>query len=397
MDEIVNAFKEAYPQKKEGEASATQSSTTQTTETIPVPSTETSEPSEKPGETNTNTPASPPVFDPSEFNEKYGKKYGREIKEEKDLVDLFSYPTKTTELETKYKTLEDTHNLTKKQLDDLTAEYESKKENLKFIDIKKYFADENLYKTNQIKLKYPDKDINAIADVVKTDLTKASPVDLLIKRARLNDSDIYAGMDDSQVREVIASDFNGVDLDDPNSWDNVTKAKIAKAGKEARVELEALQKVELPVPIDVEKEKEIIYSKEKAKFDQVKNQWTPIVDKMLSNFTELVIPDETGKELYKYAPELSDSFKAEISKFVDYLAYTGQPINEQTIMDVLEGIKGRYIVKELPKIMKAHAQSVSTRVNDEWHAKVHNDVPLSDKTKPADKTNEVWSKMESML
>lgn len=390
MDEIVSAFKEAYGKKPDADEGGSTETVTQDSSTD----------APKPAETITDTPKPIETIelpDFSEFNQKYGKKYGREIKEEKELEDLFSYPTKYSELEGKYKNVEEAHNLTKKQLEELTSEYESKKENLKFIDLKKYFANEDLYKANQISLKYPDKDINAITDIVKTDLSKANPVDLLVKRARLNDGDIYSGMDDSQVKEVIASDFNGVDLNDPDAWDNVTKAKIAKASKEARLELEALQKVELPVPIDIEKEKEAIFSKEKTKFEQAKGQWMPIVDKMLSNFTELVIPDETGKELYKYTPELNDAFKAEVSTFVDYLAYTGQPVNEKTIVDVLEGIKGRYIARELPKIMKAHAQSVSTKVNDEWHAKVHNDVPISDKTKPADKGNEIWSKMESMI
>jgi hypothetical protein len=389
MDEIVNAFKEAYGKKPD---EVVPDKPIETVEQTTEAATEISKPAEtaKPAETVETQ-------DFGEFNQKYGKKYGREIKEEKELQELFSYPTKYTELEGKHKEMEQAYATTKKQLDDLTSEYESKKENLKFIDLKKYFANEDLYIANQISLKYPDKDINAITDIVKTDLSKANPVDLLIKRARLNDGDIYSGMDDSQVKEVIASDFNGVDLNDPSTWDNVTKAKIAKASKEARLELEALQKVELPVPIDIEKEKDAIFSKEKTKFEQIKSQWVPIVDKMLSNFTELVIPDETGKELYKYTPELNDAFKAEVSTFVDYLAYTGQPVSEKTIVDVLEGIKGRYIARELPKIMKAHAQSVSTKVNDEWHAKVHNDAPISEKTKPVDKSNEIWSKMESMI
>lgn len=387
MDEIVSAFKEAYPQKQqpvEGDNPI---------ETViegnePV---ETIVEKDKPTETNV-------IFDHNEFNEKYGKRYGREIKEEKELEDLFSYPTKYYELEGKYKSVEEAHNLTKKQLEDLTSEYESKKENLKFIDLKKYVG-EDLLKISEMRKKYPDKDVAIMTQIGSMDLSKADPIDLLVKKARMNDSDIYSGMDDSQVKKVIASDFDNVDLDDKSSWEDnpVIKAKVLKAAKEARAEFADLQKVELPGLVDVEKERELVFSKEKARIEQAKSQWTPIVDKMLSNFTELIIPDETGKEMYKYTPELNEDFKAEISQYVNYLAHAGQPINEKTITDVLEGIKGRYIARELPKIMKAHAQSVSTRVNDEWHAKVHNDVPISDKTKPADKGNEIWSKMESMI
>jgi hypothetical protein len=364
MNEIEQAFKESYPQKEQTiqEAVATETAevATETTEIKPDISTE-----------------STFTFDPKDFNDKFSKRIGREVKDETELDEIFSAPTKVSELSGKYKELEDTHNLTKQEYDNLKSEYESKKENYKYFDLRKYFASDEAFKTNQIKLKHPDKDERVISDIVMTDLGKADTVDLLIKRARLNDFDIYGGMDNSQIKEVLAADFNSADLDDPDSWDNVTKAKILKAGKEVRAEFKTLQDVELPVPVDVEKLREEFVSKEKAQFETVKNQWSPIVDKMVANFTELVIPDESGAELYKYAPEISDSFKTEVSKFVDYLAYTGQPVNEKTIMEVLENIKGRYIVKELPKIMKAHALKVSTQVNDEWHDKVNNNKPLS--------------------
>jgi hypothetical protein len=118
---------------------------------------------------------------------------------------------------------------------------------------------------------------------------------------------------------------------------------------------------------------------------------------MIANFTELVIPDEEGKELYKYTPELNDGFKAEVAKYVEFLAYTGQPLNESTITEVLESIKGRYIARELPKIMKAHALKVSTEIEDKWHNKVNNDKPLSDKSRPISDGNDIWSKMTDMV
>lgn len=387
MNEIINAFKTAYPQKSKNDQPDTPMvaqdvENNQNTDTTSI---------------NESVTSSNYTFDISDFNEKYGKHFGREIKEEKELNDLFSAPSKTTEWENKFKELESSHTLTKKELEDLRTEYESQKENLKFIDLKKYFANENLYKTNQLKLKYPDRDESIMADIVNTDLNKINAVDLLVKKAKFDDYDIYGQMDDTAIKEVIASDFNNVDLNDPESWDNITKAKIAKAAKQAKNELEVLQKIELPIPIDIEKEKEIVFSKERNRIEESKNQWNPIVEKMVADFKELIIPDETGKELYKYSPELNDSFKKEINQMVDYLAYTGQPINEQTITDVLESIKGKYIIRELPKILKSHALKVSTQVNDEWHQKIHNDVPLSENTRPASEKEQIWSKMAAMI
>ena len=299
--------------------------------------------------------------------------------------------------ESKLKAAQDEHGLTKKQFDDLKAEFDSKKEALSLIDLKQYFANENLYKTNEMLKKYPDKDVSIMTQIGSMDLEKADPVDLLVKQARLNDADIYQRMDDSKVKEVLSGDFDGIDLNDPDSWDDVAKARISKAAKQARIEFKALQDVELPVPINVEKVRQDFVSKEKERFDQTKQQWQPIVDKMITNFTELSIPGDDGKELYKYTPELSDSFKAEVAKYVDFLAYTGQPINENTVTDVLEGIKGRYIARDLPKIMKAHALSVSTKINDKWHMKVNNDQPLSNRTAPAGNKMDIQERLADFI
>jgi hypothetical protein len=385
MNEIEQAFKEEYPQEKQ---------TNEGGENIEIA---------KPAEVIENKPEiitpeeSTFTFDPKDFNEKFSKRIGREVKDEKELDEIFSAPTKVSELSGKYKELEDTHNLTKQEYENLKSEYESKKENYKYFDLRKYFANDDLYKTNAIQLKFPDKDASTMLEISNMDLKKADNVDLLIKQAKINDPDVFKGKDDSYIMEVLADRFGGVDLNDKDSWDKVTETKIALAAKQVRVEFEAYQNVELPVPVDVEKLREEFVSKEKAQFETVKNQWSPIVDKMVANFTELVIPDESGAELYKYTPEISDSFKTEVSKFVDYLAYTGQPVNEKTIMDVLENIKGRYIVKELPKIMKAHALKVSTQVNDEWHDKVNNNKPLSNGTKSMKESLDWADKMADMI
>jgi hypothetical protein len=130
-----------------------------------------------------------PIFDVTDFNEKYGKKYNREIKEEKDLEELFSAPTRISDYESKLKAALDAHELTKKQFNDLTAEYESKKENLKLINLEEYVG-KDLLKISEMHKKYPDKDVAIMTQIGSMDLDKADPVDLLVKQARLNDSDI---------------------------------------------------------------------------------------------------------------------------------------------------------------------------------------------------------------
>ncbi len=396
MNEIENAFKEAYPQSQQSEQAA--ETIVETGTVVADPPKELQNTIETSTESSTGTSTETQfTFDQKDFNDKFSKKIGREIKDEKELDEIFSAPTKITELDGKYKELETNNNTTKQEYEALKAEYEQKKENYKYFDLRKYFANDDLYKANAIQLKFPDKDASTMLEISNMDLKKADNVDLLIKQAKINDPDIFKGKDDSYIMEVLADRFGGVDLSDKESWDNVTETKIALAAKQVRGEFEAYQKVELPVPVDVEKLREEFASKEKAQFEAVKNQWSPIVDEMIANFTELVIPDETGAELYKFIPNINDSFKAEVSKLKDYLAYTGQPINKSTILDANDSIIGRYIVKELPKIMKAHALKVSTQVNDEWHDKVNNNKPLSSGVTSVRESNDIFDKMASMI
>jgi hypothetical protein len=325
-----------------------------------------------------------PIFDVTDFNEKYGKKYNREIKEEKDLEELFSAPTRISDYESKLKAALDAHELTKKQFNDLTAEYESKKENLKLINLEEYVG-KDLLKISEMRKKYPDKDIAIMTQIGSMDLDKADPVDLLVKQARLNDSDIYQRMDDSTVKEVLSGDFDGIDLNDPDSWDEVAKARIAKASKQARIEFKALQNVELPVPIDIEKVRQDFAAKDQERYNQTKQQWQPIVDKMIENLSKdpLVFKGKDGKDIISYTPEVDDSFKNEATQYLDFLAHTGQPINETTIQNVLEGIKGRYVARDGHKITEAAYLKGKTEEYDKWHNETHNDAPLSTKTAPA--------------
>jgi hypothetical protein len=45
-------------------------------------------------------------------------------------------------------------------------------------------------------------------------------------------------------------------------------------------------------------------------------------------------------------------------------------------------IKGRYVLQQLPKMMKSYGQQIATQKDDEWHQKVNNTNPLSDKVPP---------------
>jgi hypothetical protein len=326
-----------------------------------------------------------PTFDLSSFNLFSKTKFNKEFKDENELTDYFSIPTKYTELETKFNELNSAHELTKKERDDIKKQYD---ETGKFVNPNEFIAP-SLQKINQVLLKYGEKytspeSLKVLTEIANVDLDKIDNVDVLVKLELLKDGDIYKGMTDAEVKEVVLKQFNA-DPNDVESWDNVTKASIAKSAKNARLELKELQSVELPATIDVEKRKSDVLSQDNQRRESIKTQLSTVADKMLSNMPELIIPDpdREGSELYKYKPEITDDIKEEMSDYVDYLSFKGvDPTNPDVINSLLKKREEIAIHEQLPKILKAVAMKIATEKDDFYHNKDHNDSPLSTQERP---------------
>jgi hypothetical protein len=322
------------------------------------------------------TPETPPV----EFNlESFNKHFGKEYKKPEEIKSLFDLPTKITEVESKLTEFEKT----KQELADYKKRYE---EVGKYIDPKSFFANEKLYQTNLMLKKYPDKDVALMTRISSLDIDKADNFDLLVLNEMLKNPSIEGG--EAGAQEMLASKY-GVDLtQDRKEWERLARNQIGTDGNQVRSEFKAFQKVDPELPIDVEKVKSDLLARENAKIETKKSEWKPLMDKALSDFKELPIfdQDEKGdlKEIYKYQVEYSEEDKKSIAEdMINYLAYTGQDVNEKSIKNSLDLIKGRYLLSQLPKIMKSYGLQIATQKDEEWHQKVNNDNPLSDKQLPA--------------
>ena len=374
-DELNDLIKQHYPK----------TDTQQTTETtqIETPVIET-----KVEPTNTEPVTTEPIAE--EFKlEHFNKKFGKEFKSEDELKSLFDLPTKVTDLESKAS-----------QADKLKADYDALQAKYnevgKWIDPKKFFANEQLYHTNLMLKKYPDKDVALMTKISTIDVDKTDDIDLLVLNEMLQNPKLKGG--EAGAKELVADEL-GIDLEDKTTWDQKVENKILKAATKIREDFKTLQKVEAELPIDVEKVKTDLISQETAKVDKSKSEWSPLVNKAISDFKEFTIYDKNEKgeltELYKYQVEWPEEVKKAIAEeTVNYLAYTNQPVNEKTITNTLDMMKGRYILSDLNKIIKAYGLKEATRVNDEWHNKTHNDTPISEKTVPvtdASKAIENWN------
>jgi hypothetical protein len=347
----------------------------QTGDTTIPPTTITSEPVVTPpsGDTVTTQPTNIEEFNLDHFN----KHFGKEFKKADEIKSLFDLQGKVTEYEGKLTEYEKT------KLD--FAELQKKYEEVgRFVDPNSFFANDEIRRTNEMLMKYPDKDTTLMTRIGSLDIDKTDNFELLVLNEMLQNPSIEGG--EAGARELLASEF-GIDIDDKKSWDTLTKNKISKEANKVKTEFKNLQKIDPKLPIDVEKMKSDLISRETAKIEATKGEWKPLMDKALQDFKELTIfdSDEKGdlKELYKYQVEYSDEDKKTISEdMINYLAYTGQTINEKTVKDSLDMIKGKYVLSQLPKMMKSYGQQIATQKDDEWHQKVNNTNPLSDKVPP---------------
>ena len=340
---------------------------------------------EDPAATNTTTSDLPVEFNLEHFNKHFGKEF-KKVDEIKGLFDkVTEYEGKLTEYEK-----------TKLDFTELQKKYE---EVGKFVDPNSFFANDQIRRTNEMLMKYPDKDATLMTRIGSLDIDKTDNFDLLVLNEMLQNPGIEGG--EAGARELLASEF-GIDVDDKSSWDTLTKNKISKEANKVKTEFKTLQKVEPRLPIDVEKMKSELISRENAKIEQVKQEWTPLMEKALQDFKELTIfdSDEKGdlKEIYKYQVEYTDDERKSIKQdMINYLAYTGQQINEKTVKDSLDMIKGKFALQQLPKMMKSYGQQIATQKDDEWHQKVNNTNPLSDKVPAAgDTEKEIQSWMSAI-
>jgi hypothetical protein len=315
-----------------------------------------------------------PKFDIQKFNE-FTKTFGKEFKDEDEIKGLFSYPAKYTELENNF-------NLTKKEKEELDKKYN---EVGKFIDPKDFFANEALYKSNQMLLKFPDKDPVTMMRISNMDLSKTKDVDLIVANERLVNPEIYEGRTDQQILDYLSTnEYEGIDFSDPDTWDENTKIKIAKETKKIRSEFKSLQSVELPQKVDVEGRKADLLAQESQKYEQSKIKLSAFADKVLADNTELAIPDpDDGTELYKFKPEVTSDMKSDMADYIDELAKKGEDLsNPVTVNKILRRREEIITHSELPKILKAHSMKIATAMELKYHDKIHNDSPLSTNTAP---------------
>lgn len=265
-----------------------------------------------------------------------------------------------------------------KEFETLKADIDYYKSGVNPLD---YFASEDDYRMQQFKKTNPDKDAGVANKLFTTDLDKLSDVDVLAQYELL-----HGTFQDGEVgaKELVASTYE-IDLDDPESWTRLSKNTMARAANKARSEIKELKgSIKLPDKIDLASKREAEKASLQQKADLLKKGWGDVVPKMLTDLKEVVIndTDKDGKEepLMKYV--IDEDAKKELgAEVMEYLVSTNKDITEDNVKEAAIGIQREYVLRNLPKILKAYATTLVAEVDRKKDEETHNPVPLKTETK----------------
>jgi hypothetical protein len=333
-------------------------------------------------EVQTPTADIPADFDVTTFNN-FTKTFGREFKDVNDAKEFFG-------IENKYKEIEGTHALTKKELDDLKAEHERIKKEYnevgKYVDPKSFFRDEASFRANQLALKYPDKDPNIMEKISRMDIDKTSPIDLIIHNERLQNPEGCEGVSNDDILKYLSKkQYNDDDLNDPESWDTSTKIDFPKRVKEIKNEFKTLQAVELPKTIDIEARKAELLAEQDKKIEISKQGLKNFSGLLISKNPDIKIydPENPKVELYNYKPKVTDSVVSGLDQFIDTLARNGKDLSsDETAGEIARYREMLLVYENLPEIAKGLKYKVSTEDTNALHDIIHNDKPLTNQIPP---------------
>ena len=333
---------------------------------------------------NTNQDNQKTDFDLATFNS-LSKNLGKEFATLDEAKEFYNIPTKYTEEV-------NTHNLTKKERDELKSQYEeaTKKYNEvgKFVNPRDFFADEESFKANQLKIKFPGKDPDTIEKIIRLDLNKTdyqSQVERLALKEMLTDGDIYGDIE--KAKKYLAEEiYKDVDLSDPDSWDDMTKIKIAKKDKKIRAEFkDDYQAIQLPEKIDIEARKAELIAEQEKKYEVAKTGLRNYNAQLLTKNPPLTFPDPENPqgEPYIFQPKVTKELESALERFADSLAREGKDLsNNETVNEIALYREMWLTHRHAPEIWKARELHVAKVKAEQYHNKVHNDNPLSTKTAP---------------
>ena len=151
---------------------------------------------------------------------------------------------------------------------------------------------------------------------------------------------------------------------------------MARAANKARQEIKEMKSgIKLPDTINLASQREAEQKAAIEKADLLKKGWGDVVPKMMTDLKEVAISDldKDGKEepLLKYTID-DEAKKALGDEVMEFLVASGKEINEDNVKEAAIGVQREYILRNLPKIIKAYHATQLAEYDAKKDKETHN-------------------------
>jgi len=363
---------------------------TQTQNTVPAgtpPATETQTPSTETSTPTTQTAQAQPqttITDtkPDEFIENINKTFGTQFKAKNEVEDIFKLPQKIAGYESE---------LTKaKDYASRIEQYEKQigefKNNPNGADLLEKPLLRKAYIADQLLTKYPDKDPYTLQEIVMSDLSKMSDIDVLVKAQKINHPNIA----ESDLKAAIYRK-NGIDPDiKPEEWDSVTRAELAMSADDARATLKTLTSgIEFPKAATKEQR-----DADAAQTLQKRIQATDPLKAEFTTFDKFKLGDLEYDTPSDFKAKLPDMFQA---MFID-AGLEPTPENKATALELRDMT---FLYQHFDKIKEVIAKQAQTEIQKKLDEALNNTKPpntatATDEGSPQDNRRGLGAFLEDM-
>ena len=260
-----------------------------------------------------------------------------------------------------------------------------------------HFVNKEEYIRQQLMKKFPDYDPAVLSQIVGIDMSKLSDVQVLTYELKLEHG---AAVDQpgKVSSQDILNDKYGIDPDDEEGPSVLAKGKMEIDANLARKKLLGLSKeVEIPNMDEIQaKKQEAIESATKA--------WGPVIkDELAKSLNKVTFtqrgPDGKFEEFFSFEidQKYRDAIASKADAIVKDLSVRGVEITDQVKAGIFRSFQDRYVLDNLPKILKSHTSKAVAEMDEKTFAEIHN--PDKDKksksTEKKEKTSAEKSKEEA--
>lgn len=304
----------------------------------------------------------PPEPSKSDWLKQVNEQFKTEFKSPDDFKAIFEKAKKADEYEPKVKGFDETEKQYKKQLDELQRS----------LNPLSYFSSQESYVAEQLRRQHPDKSPFVLQEIVTSDNTRMSDLDVLIKNQMLETPDLIGG--ENGAKEYILDKY-GIDTSLPKEeWSTTLQNKIKIEANQKRKEWNELKsKVELPKVMTAE-EREA----ETTRLQEEKRTKITPLKETFSKFDKFTEEIEEGK-IFEF--NVPDEYKEVLPAMFDtYFVEAGLDVNEDTLKSMEKLKRALLLEGNFKQIYKIIEGDVETRMKQKQDELLNNTTPPNTRT-----------------